>query len=133
MRKFVLLAALAVCAGANAQYVKVTPLGTHAGELCNRDRATIFEDPSGLRILYDAGASVTGADDPRLGTIHVVLVSHAHGDHMGDMKLKAPGAGAKYRLGNESDTYGEIGLTHNWLRLDNPPLSPYVRTTVMLS
>lgn len=47
--------------------------------------------------------------------------------------FKAPGAGAKYRLGNESDTYGEIGLTHNWLRLDNPLEAPYVRSTVMLS
>jgi len=47
--------------------------------------------------------------------------------------FKAPGAGAKYRLGNESDTYGEIGLTNNWLRLDDPTLSPYVRSTVMVS
>jgi L-ascorbate metabolism protein UlaG (beta-lactamase superfamily) len=36
---------------------------------------------------------VLGADDPRLGTIHAVLLSHAHGDHMGDRKLKALGAG----------------------------------------
>jgi len=47
--------------------------------------------------------------------------------------FKAPGAGAKYRLGNENDTYGEIGLTHNWLRKDNPLQSPYVRSVVMLS
>jgi maltoporin len=47
--------------------------------------------------------------------------------------FKAPGAGAKYRLGNEADTYGEIGLTNNWLRLDDPTASPYVRTTAMLS
>jgi maltoporin len=47
--------------------------------------------------------------------------------------FKAPGAGAKYRLGNEAETYGEIGLTHNWLREDNPLESPYVRSTVMLS
>lgn len=47
--------------------------------------------------------------------------------------FKAPGAGAKYRLGNESDTYGEIGLTHNWLRKDDPTAAPYVRTTAMLS
>lgn len=47
--------------------------------------------------------------------------------------FKAPAAGAKYRLGNEAETYGEIGLTHNWLRLDDPTLAPYVRTTVMLS
>lgn len=84
---------LAWAATALAQNVKITPLGSHDGELCNRDRATVFEDPTGVRILYDAGQSVTGGEDPRLGTIHVVLVSHAHGDHLGDMKLKAVGAG----------------------------------------
>jgi L-ascorbate metabolism protein UlaG (beta-lactamase superfamily) len=78
---------------AAAQNVKVTPLGSHAGELCDRDRATLFEDPSGVRILYDAGHSVTGADDPRLGDVHVVLLTHAHGDHMGDRKLKAQDGG----------------------------------------
>lgn len=83
-----------VSAPAYAQNVKITPLGSHAGELCDRDRATIFEDPTGVRILYDAGHSVTGGDDPRLGEIHMVLLSHAHGDHMGDRKLRALEAGA---------------------------------------
>jgi L-ascorbate metabolism protein UlaG (beta-lactamase superfamily) len=81
------------CPVAWAQNVKVTPLGSHAGELCMRDRATIFEDPTGVRILYDAGQSVTGANDPRLGRIDVVILSHAHGDHIGDMKMKALEAG----------------------------------------
>ena len=76
-----------------AQTVKITPVGSHPGELCANDRATIFEDPTGVRILYDTGQTVTGADDPRLGVIHVVLLSHAHGDHIGDQKLKAVGAG----------------------------------------
>jgi L-ascorbate metabolism protein UlaG (beta-lactamase superfamily) len=76
-----------------AQNVKITPLGSHAGELCGRDRATLFEDPTGVRILYDAGHSTLGAEDPRLGDIHGVLLSHAHGDHFGDMKMKALGEG----------------------------------------
>ncbi|MEO8751209.1 MAG: MBL fold metallo-hydrolase [Casimicrobiaceae bacterium] len=89
----VLLTLAGCTASAAAQNVKITPLGSHTGELCARDRATIFEDPTGVRILYDAGQSVTGGEDPRLGTLHVVLLSHAHGDHMGDQKLKAQDSG----------------------------------------
>ena len=96
--KSLLQASLLACAlaatGTYAQNVKITPLGSHTGELCDRDRATILEDPTGVRILYDAGHSITGGDDTRLGDIHVVLLSHAHGDHMGDRKMKAPGAGS---------------------------------------
>ena len=76
-----------------AQNVKITSLGSHAGELCARDRAMIFEDPTGVRILYDPGQSLAGGGDSRLGDVHAVLVSHAHGDHLGDRKLAAPNAG----------------------------------------
>jgi len=89
----IFLLVVAAASAAWGQNVKVTPLGSHAGELCARDRATIFEDPTGVRILYDAGQSVTGADDPRLGKIDVVILSHAHGDHIGDLQLKALAAG----------------------------------------
>lgn len=47
--------------------------------------------------------------------------------------FKAPGAFAKYRLGNEPETYGELALVNNWLREDNPLSAPYIRTTVMMS
>ncbi len=76
-----------------AQTVKVTPLGSHDGEFCRFDRAMVFEDPNGTRILYDAGRTVAGPDDPRLGKIDVMLVSHLHGDHVGDKHLPSPNAG----------------------------------------
>ena len=65
------------------QNVKITPLGSHDGEFCRNDRALVFEDPDGTRILYDAGRTVRGPDDPRLGKIDGVLLSHVHSDHMG--------------------------------------------------
>ncbi len=76
-----------------AANVTVTPLGGQDGEFCRLDRALVFEDPNGTRILYDAGRTVAGADDPRLGKIDVVLVSHVHGDHLGDKHIKAVNAG----------------------------------------
>ena len=76
-----------------AQTVKVTPLGGFDGEFCAQDRALVFEDPNGTRILYDPGRSVAGATDPRLGKIDIILVSHMHGDHLGDVHTKAINAG----------------------------------------
>jgi L-ascorbate metabolism protein UlaG (beta-lactamase superfamily) len=73
--------------------VKVTPLGGFDGEFCALDRAMVFEDPNGTRVLYDPGMSVVGANDPRLGRIDVILVSHMHGDHLGKAHTKAVGAG----------------------------------------
>jgi hypothetical protein len=80
-------------APSSAQTVKITPLGSHAGELCANDRALLFEDPTGVRILYDAGRTIAGGTDPRLGAVHAVLLSHAHGDHIGDTKAPGPDAG----------------------------------------
>src|SRR5262249_253282 len=78
---------------AGAQNVKVTPLGSHDGEFCPVDRALVFEDPDGTRILYDAGFTVRGAEDPRLGKIDAVLLSHVHGDHLGPAHQAAANAG----------------------------------------
>jgi L-ascorbate metabolism protein UlaG (beta-lactamase superfamily) len=77
-----------------AQNVKITPLGSHDGELCSADRALLFEDPTGVRILYDAGATVAGGSDPRLGDVHAILLSHAHSDHIGANKLGDLNAGS---------------------------------------
>lgn len=76
-----------------AQTVKVTPLGGIDGELCPQDRALVFEDPNGTRVLYDPGRTVAGGGDPRLGKIDIILVSHMHGDHVGNAHMKAPNSG----------------------------------------
>ena len=78
---------------AAAQTVKVTPLGGIDGEFCPQDRALVFEDPNGTRVLYDPGRTVAGANDPRLGKIDIVLVSHMHGDHVGNAHNKEPNSG----------------------------------------
>src|SRR5262245_42378636 len=103
MKRLMLIAAgiaLAGCAamdqggGAPGPTVKITPLGSHDGEFCPLDRALVFEDPDGTRILYDAGRTVRGPNDPRLGRIDAVLVSHMHGDHLGDLIQPSANAGA---------------------------------------
>jgi len=131
MRSTLLLLALVLgCSAALAQNVKVTPLGSHNGELCDRDRATIFEDPSGVRILYDAGNSVTGGDDARLGDVHIILVSHAHGDHMGDRKLKAVGAGTcaapETVSAAPNSTTGEIAAAKNTVIQMIAPMATFI-------
>jgi len=87
------LGAALIAGAANAENVKVTPLGGVDGEFCRLDRALIFEDPNGTRVLYDAGRTVAGPNDARLGKIDIVLVSHMHGDHAGNAHMKAVNSG----------------------------------------
>jgi L-ascorbate metabolism protein UlaG (beta-lactamase superfamily) len=99
MNRFTCAASAGVLAAALAfpvsgQTVKVTPLGGIDGEFCPQDRALIFEDPNGTRILYDPGRTVAGPNDPRLGKIDIILVSHMHGDHVGNAHNNAPNSGS---------------------------------------
>jgi L-ascorbate metabolism protein UlaG (beta-lactamase superfamily) len=52
-----------------------------------------LKDPDGTRVLYDAGFTVRGPDDPRLGKIDGVLLSHVHGDHLGPAHSSVANAG----------------------------------------
>ena len=114
-----LLVAAALPSRAAAQgagLVKITPLGSHTGELCRNDRAMVFEDPTGVRILYDPGRTVDEAD-PRLGDIHVMLLSHAHTDHLGDTRpnRSAPGTCAAPAAGaaNPDSNFVSIAAAKN--------------------
>lgn len=88
---FVSLLLAGMANAASAAEVRITPLGSVDGEFCQLDRALVLEDPDGTRLLYDPGRTVAGAEDPRLGKIDAVLVSHMHGDHVGDKHIEKAG------------------------------------------
>jgi len=46
--------------------------------------------------------------------------------------FQAPGAGAKYRLGNEAETYGEFIFVNNWVNPDHDSDKAWFKTEVML-
>src|SRR5262249_38798651 len=46
--------------------------------------------------------------------------------------FQAPGAGAKYRLGNEAETYAELIFVNNWLNADNVPGKAWMKTEFMV-
>jgi L-ascorbate metabolism protein UlaG (beta-lactamase superfamily) len=103
MRRTWLICFFVVCASvlglsfAQAQNVKVTAIGAVAGEFCAGDRALLFEDPTGVRVLIApgrtvglvSGGSAVGSADPRIapvGSVHVLLIDHPHVDHIGDVR-----------------------------------------------
>ncbi|VEP13306.1 putative Zn-dependent hydrolases of the beta-lactamase fold [Hyella patelloides LEGE 07179] len=90
---FVVAQMVALANHASSSSVKITPLGSHDGEFCRFDRALIFEDPNGTRLIYDVGRTVAGVEDKRLGDIDAVLLSHVHGDHLGDRYISEVNAG----------------------------------------
>ena len=46
--------------------------------------------------------------------------------------FQAPGTGAKYRLGNEAETYGELIFVNNWLNPHHATDKAWMKTEVML-
>ncbi len=46
--------------------------------------------------------------------------------------FQAPGADAKYRLGNEAETYGEFIFVNNWLNPERSSDKAWMRTEVMI-
>jgi maltoporin len=46
--------------------------------------------------------------------------------------FQAPGAGAKFRLGNEAETYGEFIFVNNWVNPDHATDRAWMKTEVML-
>jgi L-ascorbate metabolism protein UlaG (beta-lactamase superfamily) len=92
LRLLLCILIIGLCWSAQAQDVTITPLGSQQGEFCVGDRALLFVDPTGVRILTAPGRTVNGSGDPRLprpsdpsGGVHVLLIDHPHVDHIGDV------------------------------------------------
>lgn len=122
------------CSVAYGQNVKITPIGQRTGEFCFLDRALLFEDPTGVRILYDPGNTVAGGTDPRLGEVHVILLSHAHTDHLGNAKLNQDPDGDTAICGfsfptlpaTPNSNVAEIAVAKNSAVVAGGPLSIFV-------
>src|SRR5437867_5370327 len=135
MLAFVVIHVLVAFSWAQAGTVKVTPLGSRTGDFCFLDRALLFEDPTGVRILYDPGNTVQGGTDSRLGEVHAILISHAHGDHLGSLKLSqnpdspaalcAPGPGFGTSATPHSNA-AQIAAAKNSAVITGPPLAAFV-------
>src|SRR4051812_26947212 len=119
----------------NDGVVAITSIGQRTGEYCARDRALLFEDPTGVRVLYDPGITVSGGGDPRLGIVHAVLVSHSHFDHIGYRKLVQnpddPDAlctaiTAKFTAFDPNTTAAEIALAKNSAVLVNGSMAQFI-------
>ena len=119
-----LLAALTLAAApwlAHAQDVTITPLGAVDGEFCVGDRALLFEDPTGVRVLIAPGRTVKGSTDARLpqpvttgGSVHVVLIDHPHTDHIGDvLHLNCAGTSTQAFAFPNAGNAPEIMARHN--------------------
>jgi hypothetical protein len=65
---------------------------------------------------------------------HGYLRSGAGANGVGGQMVafQAPGAGAKFRLGNEAETYGEFIFVNNWLNADQVPGNAWFKTEVMV-
>jgi len=118
-------------AGAQDGLVTITPLGAVAGEFCALDRAMLFEDPSGVKILIQPGRTVSGSDDPRLDEVDVILLDHTHGDHIGDrIDVACDGSGGTSLSASGIPNIAEIAAVKNSAILVGGELVPWLQDRV---
>ncbi len=81
--------------------------------------------------LMSADAKIAGLEQQaRAFEFHGYLRSGFGLNSVGGQQVafQAPGAGAKFRLGNEAETYGEFTFVNNWLNPNQAPGNTWIKT-----
>src|SRR6516164_3411548 len=84
-------------------------------------------------LVRDAEQRITAlTEQAKLFEYHGYLRSGAGLNSEGGrmVAFQAPGAGAKYRLGNEADTYGELTFVNNWINAKRETDKVWLKTNV---
>src|SRR5215470_5098774 len=86
-------------------------------------------------LVRDAEQRITAlTEQVKLFEYHGYLRSGAglNGEGGRMVAFQAPGAGAKYRLGNEADTYGELTFVNNWINAKREADKAWLKTNVTI-
>jgi L-ascorbate metabolism protein UlaG (beta-lactamase superfamily) len=91
----------------------------------------LLQDPSGVKILIQPGRTVSGSDDPRLDDVHVVLLDHVHGDHIGDrIDIACDGSGGTSLATSGIPNIAEIAAGKNSAVLVGGEMVPWLRDRI---
>src|SRR5436305_1650612 len=106
---FVLLlgAAASRPAAQGSGLVKITPLGSHAGELCRNDRAMRVEDPTGVRIAVVQAVHSNGINAQFIETPGVAGALSGYGGSEGGFVLTFTNGLVAYLTG-DTGMFGDM-------------------------
>ncbi|ABF39462.1 porin, LamB type [Candidatus Koribacter versatilis Ellin345] len=134
-----------IAAATQQNTVTVTDLQTEAlrhaegpADKLTRDERTQIEQQDAVNaprydLVRDAEMEIAKLkQQAKLFEFHGYLRSGAGINSEGGQMVafQAPGAGAKYRLGNEADTYAELTLVNNWINSQHETDKAWLKTTV---
>src|SRR5271170_645801 len=116
------------------QAAKTAILGGNSNQVGSKFQGDIPQEPT-YDFLQEASIKI-GKLQQQVGTFeyHGYFRSGYGLNSEGGQQVafQAPGAGAKYRLGNEAETYGEFIFVNNWLNPDRDFDKAWMKTEVMI-
>src|SRR3974390_1862227 len=139
---------VAIAAATKENTVSVTDLQKESAEskqeapadkLTREERTQIAQEQAAntprYDLIRDADQRITAlTEQAKVFEYHGYLRSGAglNGDGGRMVAFQAPGAGLKYRLGNESDTYGELTCVNNWVNAKRETDKAWLKTNITI-